>query len=127
MNKKRGFTLLELLAVLGIIAVMLTFFSLKLGQWLDIAKQTRIEADLSVLIASGEQFLQRHPKDSVEGQEALVEKGLLKEQVESPVQGYQYEVSAANGCVKAALMKGDTCYEKGDYRANKVSTRLYLD
>lgn len=127
MKRKKGFTILELLVVLGIFGIMLTLLTLKLGASLDDAKETRIEGDLSVLIASGEQFLQRHPKDALEGQEALVQMGLLKRVIESPINGYQYEISADAGRVCARLMKGEACYEKGDYRAEKISTRLYLD
>ncbi|MEE0228915.1 MAG: type II secretion system protein [Peptococcaceae bacterium] len=127
MRGKRGFTILELLVVLGIIGIMLALLTLKLGASLEDAKETRIEADLSVLVASGEQFLQRHPKETVESQEALVEMGLLKAIVKSPVDGYYYEISAGEGRVCARLMKGAACYEKGDYRAEKISTRLYLD
>ena len=61
MRGKRGFTILELLVVLGIIGIMLALLTLKLGASLEDAKETRIEADLSVLVASGEQFLLRHP------------------------------------------------------------------
>lgn len=127
MKAKRGFTILELLVVLGVIAIMLTFLVLQLGGRLDDTKETRIEADLSVLVASGEQFLQRHPKESVEGQEVLIQYGLLKAAVESPIVGYHYEITAGAGCVRACLMKGEACYEKGEYRAEKISTRLYLD
>lgn len=124
---KQGFSILELLVVLGILGIMLAFLTLNLGASLDDAKVTRIEADLSVLVAGGEQFLQRHPKETIEGQEALVERGLLKQALESPVNGYHYEITAGAGQVCAQLMKGEACYEKGDYRAEKISTRLYLD
>lgn len=127
MKMKQGFSILELLVVLGMLGIMLAFLTLNLGASLDDAKETRIEADLSVLVAGGEQFLQRHPKETVEGQEALVERGLLKQVLESPINGYHYEITAGAGRVCAQLKKGEACYEKGDYRAEKISTRLYLD
>ena len=43
MKRKKGFTILELLVVLGILGIMLTLLTLKLGASLDDAKETRIE------------------------------------------------------------------------------------
>lgn len=127
MKKRQAFTLLKLVVVLVIIGVLATLVSVHITGTLDEAQQTRIDADLTMLVTAGEQFAQRHPDDIAASQRDLVAAGVLAQAVESPIQGYTYDVHAASGAVKAALKKGDEVYEKGSYRAEKSSARLYLD
>lgn len=127
MNAKKGMSLLELLVVLGILGVVLALVAVHLGGTVDDAKATRIDADLSLLVGAAEQYVQRHPESVVRGQDVLIEAGVLSEAVESPIEGYHYHVESEKGVVCARLMKGEVVYEKGEYRGEKTSTRLYLD
>lgn len=127
MDKRQAFSLLELIVVLVIIGVLATFVSVRVMGTLDDAKETRIEADLTMLVAAGEQFAQRYPEQTAMAQHDLVDAGVLAQALESPVQGYAYVIRVMAGNVEAALKKGDEVYEQGTYRAEKRSTRLYPD
>ncbi len=127
MRKRNGFSLLELVVVLVIIGILATLVSVRISGTLTEAQQTRIDADLAMLVTAGEQFAQRHPEETAATQSELVAAGVLAQTLESPVQGCAYSVRVGEGRVTAALKKGDEVYEKGDYRAEKTSTRLYLD
>lgn len=127
MEQRRAFTLLELIVVLVIIGVLATLVGVRVTGVVQEARQTRIEADLAMLVTAGEQYLQRHPGERAADQASLVAAGTLAEVLESPVQGYAYAVTVQDGMVTARLEKGDEVYEKGDFRAEQTSERLYLD
>lgn len=127
MRERRAFTLLELIVVLVIIGLLAALVGVRVTGVMERARETRIEADLATLVTAAEQYLQRHPGETAADQEALVAAGALAEALESPVAGYAYVVTAGSGEARAALQKGDEVYEKGDYRAEKTSSRLYLD
>lgn len=127
MRERRAFTLLELIVVLVIIGLLAALVGVRVTGVMERARETRIEADLATLVTAAEQYLQRHPGETAEDQAALVAAGGLAEALESPVAGYAYVVTAGSGEARAALQKGDEVYEKGDYRAEKTSSRLYLD
>lgn len=127
MRRKQGFTLIELLVVLVIIGILLGLVSVQMGRVLAQSKETRIDTELTALLTVGEQFHLAYPNREAHSQTDLVEVGLLKEVVKSPIGGYHYEIEVTHRRVRAALEKGGQVYEQGAYRAEKISTRLYLD
>ncbi|MEE0435070.1 MAG: prepilin-type N-terminal cleavage/methylation domain-containing protein [Peptococcaceae bacterium] len=127
MAKRGGFSLLELVVVLLIIGLLTMLVSVRLNGTLAEARETRIEADLALLITAGEQYLVRTPQGEARDQETLVRAGVLAAVVESPLAAYDYHVRAGEGEVVATLEKEGVVYERGQFRAEKTSSRLYLD
>lgn len=125
--RQKAFTLLELLVVLFIVSTLLVVLTVSLGGRLADARHVRIDSDLAILLAAGEQYAQRHPGENLDGQVPLIEEGLLRKPLESPIAGGHYHITVAEGVVRAQLLKGEVVYERGDYRAEKISTRLYLN
>ena len=121
MKKRKGFSLLELVVVLCIIAILMSVVSVKLTGRVSEARALAIETDLQILVSGGEMYASRYPTQSANDQETLVCAGCLKERLESPIEGYTYQVEVANGQVRAWLAKGESIYEKGDFRAEKLS------
>lgn len=127
MAVRKGFSLLELIVVLVIIGILAMFVGVRVSGTVGEARQTRIDADLAVLLTAAEQFVDRYPEASADSQQALVEAGTLAGEIESPVADYAYHITAGAGQAKVALTKGDEVYEKNDYRAEKTSTRIHAD
>ncbi|MDO4281084.1 MAG: prepilin-type N-terminal cleavage/methylation domain-containing protein [Peptococcaceae bacterium] len=123
-KRAKGFTLLELIVVLLIVGIMGALISVKASPNITQAQTLRIDSDLEILLVACEQASMAG--ETIDTQAALVRAGFLQEALESPVHGYEYAVEAAPGEARAALKKGDEVYEKGDYLAEKISTRLYL-
>ena len=127
MNKRKGFTLLELLIVLAIMGILLSVISVQIGKSSAEARQVQIDTELVELLTAAEQFSMQNPQSEAHSQMELIDAGLLKEPMESTVKGYTYQVRVEHGRVQVALSKGDQVYEQGAYRAEKKSSRLYLD
>lgn len=124
---RKGFSLLELIVVLAIIGVLVTIVGVRLGNTLSEARQTRIDADLAILLTAAEQFCDRYPNDMATDQAALVQAGVLAAEIESPLVGYRYSVFAGENRATVALKKGEEVFEQEDYRAECSSTRLHPD
>lgn len=127
MARRAGFSLLELVVVLVIIGLLTMLVGVRLSGTLREARETRIEADLTLLVTAGEQYLVRMPECEARDQATLVRAGVLAAAVESPLADYSYRVLAAEGQVVATLEREGVVYEQGDFRAERTSTRLYLD
>lgn len=127
MQKKQGFTLIELLVVLAIMGILLSVVGVQTGRVLQQSKQTRIDAELVELLTAGEEFHLENPQVEAHSQETLLGAGCLDTALKSPIQGYRYEIEVSANQVKVSLEKGGQVYEQGTYRAEKISTRLYLD
>ena len=126
MARRKGFSLIELIVVLVIIGILAMVVGVRVGDTLTDARQTRIEADLAMLLTATEQFAQRYPERATT-QSALVEAGVLASEIESPVAGYAYKVVAGDGVATVALKKGDEVYEQGEFFAERTSTRIHAD
>ena len=127
MARRKGFSLIELIVVLVIIGILATVVGVRVGDTLTDARQTRIEADLAMLLTATEQFAQRYPGERATTQSALVEAGVLANEIESPVAGYAYKVAAGDGVATVALKKGDEVYEQGEFFAERTSARIHAD
>lgn len=127
MARRKGFSLIELIVVLVIIGILATVVGVRVGDTLTDARQTRIEADLAMLLTATEQFAQRYPEERATTQSVLVEVGVLASEIESPVAGYAYKVAAGDGVATVALKKGDEVYEQGEFFAERTSTRIHAD
>lgn len=127
MGRRKGFSLIELIVVLVIIGILATVVGVRVGDTLTDARQTRIEADLAMLLTATEQFAQRYPEERATTQSALVAAGVLASEIESPVAGYAYKVAAGDGVATVALKKGDEVYEQGEFFAERTSARIHAD
>lgn len=125
--RRKGFSLLELVVVLVIIALLASVVGVRASGLLGEARQTRIDADLAMLLTAAEQFVQRYPEEEAQTQTALVEAGVLASTLESPVAGYAYSVTAGGEQATVSLKKGDEVYEQGDFRAERRSARFHAD
>ena len=63
MARRKGFSLIELIVVLVIIGILAMVVGVRVGDTLTDARQTRIEADLAMLLTATEQFAQRYPEE----------------------------------------------------------------
>ncbi len=121
MKKRGGFSLLELVVVLCIIAILMSVVSVRLTGRIGEARELAITTDMDILLSAGEMYAARYPNEMASSQAALVEKGCLKEALPSPVDGYSYKVQVEEERVYVALIKGDEVYEKGSFKAEKSS------
>lgn len=118
MFRHKGFTLLEALVVLSIMAIVISLISLSMSHILVTQREAKIDADMTLILVAMQMY-ENEFGDQASSIEDLVKGNCLKVVPKSPLQGYEYHIEKKGDENVVALKKGGTIYHQGDYYGEK--------
>lgn len=130
MQNNKGFTLVELIVVMAILAVLASLVAVNVSGVAARGRVTRIQTDLQMLESAGDQFLYTEAERELWigqelPQEQLLKQGLLDKTLKPPLEGYTYVVRVqADGWVQATMENGDGIYNSGEFVADTRSAQF---
>ena len=130
MKKSKGFTLVELVIVLAVLAILASVVTVNVSTVVSRGRITRIQADLKMLETAGNQFLyvqsvRTHWRGQELTQEQLLAGGYLSKTLQPPLAGYVYRLQVHDDGLVQATMENDTgVYHYGNFIADSASAQF---
>lgn len=130
MRSNKGFTLVELIVVMAILAVLASLVTVNVSGVAARGRVTRIQTDLKMLESAGDQFLYTEAerelwKGQELSQEQLLKEGFLDKQLKPPLEGYTYVVRVqGDGWVQATMENDGSVYSFGAFVADTRSAQF---